>query len=40
MTWEPGLYLQNILESIEKIQKYTSNLSFGGFVSNDMVWTL
>lgn len=31
------LFLQDILESIEKIERYTVNLSFDGFNGNEMV---
>lgn len=37
MTREPRLYLQDILDSIKKIQQYMGNLTFDEFVSNDMV---
>ncbi len=31
------LFLHDILESIEKIERYTKNLSFDEFVKNDLV---
>lgn len=37
MTRDARLYLNDILESIEKIQQYTANLTFGEFVANNMV---
>jgi uncharacterized protein with HEPN domain len=37
MTRDPQLYLQDILDSIGKIKRYTADLSFDEFVSNDMV---
>lgn len=37
MPRECKLYLRDILESIEKIEKYTTNMSFDEFRENDMV---
>lgn len=37
MPRECKLYLRDILESIEKIEKYTTNTSFDEFRENDMV---
>jgi uncharacterized protein with HEPN domain len=36
MTRDARLYLYDILESIEKIQQYTANLTFEDFVANNM----
>jgi uncharacterized protein with HEPN domain len=36
MTRSPQLYLQDILESGEKIQQYIANMTFDEFVSNNM----
>ncbi|AGL01685.1 HepT-like ribonuclease domain-containing protein [Desulfoscipio gibsoniae] len=36
MTRNARLYLYDILESIEKIQQYTTNLTFEDFVANNM----
>ena len=36
MTRDALLYLYDILESIEKIQQYTANLTFEDFVANNM----
>ena len=36
MTRDERLYLNDILESIEKIQQYTADLSFEEFVANSM----
>ena len=33
---DPGLFLTDMLESIEKVQRYTSGLSFDEFEANDM----
>lgn len=32
------LYLTDILESVEKIQRYTNNLTFADFVSSELVF--
>lgn len=37
MTRDARLYLQDIVESIEKIQRYTERLTFKEFELNDMV---
>jgi uncharacterized protein with HEPN domain len=37
MTRDIRLYLQDIVDSIEKIQRYTENLTFAEFELNDMV---
>lgn len=36
MTRDPQLYLQDILESSEKIQQYIAHMTFDEFVSNSM----
>jgi len=36
MTRDALLYLYDILESTEKIQQYTANLTFEDFVANNM----
>lgn len=36
MKRDPQIYLQDILESIEKIQQYIANMTFDEFVSNNM----
>lgn len=36
MTRNVHLYLYDILESIEKIQQYTANLTFEDFIENNM----
>lgn len=37
MTRDPRLYLNDILESIDRIQQYTANLTFEEFARNNMV---
>ncbi|MEN6351033.1 MAG: DUF86 domain-containing protein [Syntrophomonas sp.] len=37
MTRTPRLYISDILESIEKIQRYTKNLTFEEFMKSPMV---
>ena len=37
MSREFKAYLKDILESIQKIEKYTTDLSFNNFASNDLV---
>lgn len=37
MTRTPSLYISDILEAIEKIQRYISNLTFEEFANNPMV---
>ena len=37
MTRDARLYLYDILESIEKIEQYTANLTFEDFAANSMV---
>lgn len=37
MTRDIRLYLQDIVDSIEKIQRYTESLTFAEFELNDMV---
>lgn len=37
MTRTPRLYISDIIESIEKIQRYISNLTFEEFANNPMV---
>jgi len=34
---EYKVYLKDILNAIQKIEKYTKNLSFNGFVKNELV---
>ena len=36
MTRDARLYLYDILESIEKIEQYTANLTFEDFAANSM----
>jgi len=37
MTRDPRLYLHDILDSIEKIQRYTSNMSFQEFAESSLI---
>jgi len=37
MSREYKLYLQDILESVEKIQRYTHGMSYEDFIENDLV---
>ena len=37
MQRDPKVYLKDVLKAIEKIERYTENLSFNDFSENDMV---
>jgi len=37
MQRDPKVYLKDVLKAIEKIERYTENLSFKDFSENDMV---